>query len=127
VHGESENGTNNHRSSLSVFRWTIILTCIFEALTLVLRFGAGLRSTVDTEPYLSHWTFGYRIHHGYVGAVLVLISWLLTRLGVIHTRSTWNRLLLICGWALIASDLIHHFAVLWPLTGSPEFDLVYPS
>ena len=30
------------------------------------------------------------------------------------------------GGALFASDLIHHFAVLWPVTGSPGFDLRYP-
>jgi hypothetical protein len=33
----------------------------------------------------------------------------------------------ILAFSLIASDLIHHFLVLWPLTGSPHFDLTYPS
>ena len=27
---------------------------------------------------------------------------------------------------LVVSDLVHHFLVLWPLTGSPQFDLFYP-
>jgi hypothetical protein len=27
---------------------------------------------------------------------------------------------------LIFSDLAHHFIVLWPITGSPEFDIIYP-
>jgi hypothetical protein len=27
---------------------------------------------------------------------------------------------------LVISDIIHHFLVLWPVTGSPEFDLRYP-
>ncbi len=26
----------------------------------------------------------------------------------------------------VASDIIHHFAVLWLIEGSPEFDLFYP-
>jgi hypothetical protein len=26
---------------------------------------------------------------------------------------------------LLASDLVHHFVVLWLLTGSPQFDLFY--
>ena len=32
----------------------------------------------------------------------------------------------ILGLALIKSDLMHHFLVLWPFTGSHDFDLVYP-
>jgi hypothetical protein len=34
---------------------------------------------------------------------------------------------LVLGIALLASDLIHHFAILWPLTGTPEFHLKYPA
>ena len=34
--------------------------------------------------------------------------------------------MVIVGLALIKSDLIHHFLVLWPITGRHEFDLVYP-
>jgi len=27
---------------------------------------------------------------------------------------------------LFLSDIVHHFLVLWPITGNPEFDLFYP-
>ena len=30
------------------------------------------------------------------------------------------------GAALILSDLVHHYAILWPIVGSPQFDLTYP-
>ena len=33
---------------------------------------------------------------------------------------------LLLGAALFLSDMVHHFLVLWPVTGSPQFDLVYP-
>jgi hypothetical protein len=33
--------------------------------------------------------------------------------------------LLVFGSALLFSDLAHHFLVLWPTTGSPQFDLFY--
>jgi hypothetical protein len=38
------------------------------------------------------------------------------------TGWTWVKAL---AWSLIASDVIHHFAVLWPIEGSPEFDIWY--
>jgi hypothetical protein len=44
---------------------------------------------------LRHVTFGVRIHHGYIGI------------------------------ALLFSDLFHHFAVLWPVTGTHQFFLLY--
>jgi hypothetical protein len=98
--------------------WVLLLTAAFQAGTMVLRFGFDLQSTRDT-PFLKPYTFGLRIHHGYVGAVLVWIAWL--------GREGWfPRWLRRLGLALVLSDLIHHFLVLWPLTGSPQFDLFYP-
>ena len=37
-----------------------------------------------------------------------------------------GRWVLVIGIALVASDLVHHFLVLWPIVCSPEFDLFYP-
>lgn len=91
---------------------------VLEAATAVARFGFGLRSTQDTG-FLAGLTFGLRVHHGYVGAVLLLAAPLVRRAAV-------RRWLVVVGLALVSSDLLHHFAVLWPLTGSPQWDWVYP-
>ena len=93
-------------------------TLIIEAATVALRFGLGLQSTRDTAA-LARLTFGIRIHHGYIGALVLLLVVLLSPGPVIREVG------LIFGWSMLLSDLIHHFLVLWPITGSPEFDLVY--
>ena len=90
-----------------------------EAVTLALRFGAGLQSTRDTAA-LAGLTGGWRFHHGYLGLLLLLLA-LFPAAG-----SPWRRRAGIVGGALLLSDLVHHFLVLWPLTGSPQFDLRYP-
>ena len=99
--------------------WTLGLTILFEAVTCFFRFGLQLQSTQNTG-FLRHFTFGLRIHHGYVGVLLVIAAcWV--------PPGPWSqRWLFRIGFALIASDLIHHFLVLWPITGEPRFDLTYP-
>ena len=95
-----------------------ILAIPIEAVTAGFRFGAGLQSTRDTA-WIARFTFGLRIHHGYVGLLLLLLA-------SIGTASRLRRnALLIVGIALLFSDLFHHFLVLWPITGSPQFDLFY--
>lgn len=95
------------------------ITLGMEVLAVLCRFVLGLESTRDTE-FLGDWTFGIRIHHGYVGLLLLLAAWLLPQ------PKSWRNLAIVIGASLALSDLVHHFLVLWPLTGSPEFDLVYP-
>ena len=104
------------------YHWkAVILTVIIEAVTVFFRFGMGLESTRDTASTVGRLTFGIRIHHGYVGVVMAAAVLLLMR-----KESKWRSWLLAIGIALIASDLIHHILVLWPITGSPEFHMVYP-
>lgn len=100
--------------------WIVLLTLGFEAVTCLARFGLELQSTRDTA-VLAQATFGVRIHHGYVGALMLL--------GLHSPRvpERWRPWLFRIGAALVCSDLVHHFAVLWPITGSPEFDFVYPA
>ena len=100
-------------------RWIAGFTVALEAFTLLLRFGAGLESTRDTTA-IGAFTFGIRIHHGYIGLFLVL-AW-----RFVPERIGWRPWLLRAGGALFFSDMIHHFLVLWPVTGSPHFDLTYP-
>lgn len=105
---------------LSIVWQTVILTIAIEAVTCLLRFGFSLESTRDTANTVGRLTFGLRIHHGYIGVLLLPIAFAIER--------RWPRLsklTLVLSLALIASDLIHHFIVLWPVTGSPQFDLFY--
>lgn len=105
-------------SGADTLRSGLALALAFEAVTLAARFGAGLQSTRDTG-FLAAWTFGLRIHHGYLGLVLLVLR---GRLPAWRAR----RGATILGIGLLVSDLVHHFLVLWPLTGSPQFDLFYP-
>lgn len=97
-----------------------ILTVLFEGVTLLFRFGLKMESTRDTN-FLSILTFGYRIHHGYIGVLIALLAWLWPDL--LSKYSNWA---LALGLALIASDILHHFVFLWWLTGDPHFDFRYP-
>lgn len=106
----------DHRVTVA---WTLGLACLMEAVTCALRFGLALESTRDTAA-LGAWTFGLRIHHGYVGLLILALSPLLRR------RPAVREWAVRVGGALLLSDLIHHFLVLWPITGSPQFDLTYP-
>ena len=59
-----------------------------------------------------------RVHHGYIGLLLLPLGWCFP-LGIRH--ALW-----IIAIGLIVSDLMHHFLVLWPITGTPQFDFIYP-
>ena len=96
--------------------WVLALTTSIEAITIVLRFGCKLESTRDTH-YIGRVTFGLRIHHAYLGVVIVIFSLLLD-------TTVW---VFRIGMALVISDLVHHFLVLWIFTGDPHFDLIYPN
>ncbi len=95
----------------------LALAVILETLTCVSRFAFGLQSTRDTR-WLSTFTFGFRLHHGYVGILLAILALVA---GCRNLRSA----LVVLAVGLVASDLVHHFGVLWMVTGSPEFDLRY--
>jgi len=95
----------------------LLLATAIELVTCLLRFGLHLEATRDTSA-LGGLTFGLRIHHGYVGLAMMIVGLLLAR-GIVL------RWLLIVGAALVVSDLVHHFLILWLITGSPQFDLFY--
>ncbi len=88
-----------------------------EAVTAVLRFMYGLQSAHQTLG-LGRATGGLRIHHGYVGLILLPLAFAF--------RPSLRNLLLVVAIGLVLSDAMHHFLVLWPLTGSPQFDFFYP-
>ena len=104
-----------------VFLWASLLTVVIEAFTVVLRFGFKLEAARDTASTIGALTYGIRIHHGYIGVLLIAVA--LFCLKVTPILSRW---MLVAGIALFCSDMIHHFLVLWPIVGDPEFHLVYP-
>ncbi|NLW51227.1 MAG: hypothetical protein GXY85_10390 [Candidatus Brocadiaceae bacterium] len=107
------------RLSLRQALWAgVLLALAIEALTCLLRFAAHMTAAESTG-WMAAFTFGWRIHHGYIG-VLLFTAGLFCRAGRL------GRGLMIVGAGLALADLLHHFAVLWPLTGSPEFHLRYP-
>lgn len=112
---------NTRPTRRSLALWAIGLTVLFEAVTCLLRFGLRMESTRDTASTIGRFTCGLRIHHSYVGGVMMLLAaWLWSK----YPRLSWWMLAI--GLGLFFSDLIHHFFVLWPLVGSPQFDLTYP-
>jgi hypothetical protein len=105
---------------LSVLKLTLILTTVIESITLTFRFGLGLQSTRDTAATVGRLTFGIRIHHGYIGILLAAL-YTIPALKK-HPKS---KFLLVLGLSLFFSDIIHH-SILYFVTGSSDFDLVYP-
>jgi len=106
-------------SQTSLLLKIVLITAAMEGVTLLLRFGFGFRSPEATS-FLRSFTGGLRIHHGYVGGLLLLPTVLIYSGGPLYgwICATWL--------SLVYSDVIHHFLILWPITGSPEFDLFYP-
>lgn len=113
----------SHCSRLSLFQvlaFGVVLAVGIELCTIWARFGIGLQSTRDTT-LIGTLTFGVRIHHGYIGILLIVLA-----CGTVSDAGLRNFVLMI-GIALFVSDVVHHFLVLWATIGSPEFDLLYPS
>ena len=100
--------------------WSLIMTAAIEIFTVIMRFALDVQSTRDTASNIGVLTCGIRIHHGCFGVIIVIIALLLSK-----RRLALSRWILVAGIALICSDLIHHFAVLWPIVGSHEFDFAY--
>src|SRR5438477_3027247 len=110
-----------HCASLSrrqVLVYGLVLAFAIEALTIGLRYGLKKESTKDTA-LIGTITFGLRVHHGYIGLFLVPLAWCFP-LGI--RNALW-----IAAIGLIVSDFVHHFFVLWPIDGNPQFDFVYPT
>ncbi|GAF69592.1 unnamed protein product, partial [marine sediment metagenome] len=99
----------------------VVLTIAIECGTILFRFGFGWKSQEVTVSTVGRLTGGIRIHHGYIGVLLAIAA-----LGLGRYHEAAGGRLLVLGIALLCSDLIHHFLVLWPVTGNPEFYLVYP-
>ncbi|WP_372369127.1 hypothetical protein [Candidatus Uabimicrobium sp. HlEnr_7] len=99
---------------------SIYLTIFIELITCLFRFGFNMASSQNTK-FIANITFGIRIHHGYIGILFLIYALVIHR-----QKSQIYYLFLVIGLSLLFSDLVHHFLVLWPITGHPQFDLFYP-
>lgn len=97
----------------------LLAAVLLEGATVALRFGLGWTSPEKTGT-LARFTRGWRIHHLYPGLVLLLVA------AVVPMPAALANLAWMAGLMLAVSDALHHFAILWPLTGDHEFDLRYP-
>ena len=95
----------------------LVFGVLVEMITCVARFGFHMESTRDTA-FLAPFTLGYRIHHGYIGVLILLALFFLSGKAI-------RNLAIIIGLSLLMSDMVHHFIVLWIFTGSPHFDIHY--
>ena len=99
----------------------LLLTLLFEAIAVFFRFGLDFEATRDTKSILAPLTGNLRIHHCYIGLLMLPIAGLIRKARPILAAWIFQ-----IGGALILSDLAHHFIVLYAVVGSPQFDLVYP-
>ena len=106
---------------LKIAGYTMLLTSLVEALTVFSRFGLGMQSTRDTASTVGVLTGGLRLHHGYFGILFAAAAVILWK-----KRASAAEWLLIVGLSVVLSDLAHHYLVLWPITGDPEFHIFYP-
>ncbi len=97
----------------------ILAALLFELVTIILRFGFKLTSPTHTHP-LAKLTNGYRIHHGYPGAAMLVAVPFFPEPTIISS------LVIITAIMLLLSDLIHHTIILPIFAGHHEFDLKYP-
>jgi hypothetical protein len=97
-----------------------ILVCaaVFELATCVGRFGLKI-SFKEKEAAIKKLTFGIRIHHSHVGIAIILIASVVPLFSFV--KASWLALLGVIGWGLLLSDAIHHFLVLYLITGNTEF------
>ena len=97
----------------------IIAAILFELATIILRFGFNMTSPTHTRP-LSKLTRGYRIHHGYPGAAMLMAA------PIYPTPTIISSIIIIAAIMLFLSDLIHHAIILPIFAGHHEFDIKYP-
>jgi hypothetical protein len=101
--------------------WKIILCILIfiELVTIFGRFGLKIRSKDIFIKIMKRFKLKgmVHIHHGYFGALLMIIS--------IYYPIIYNWPIFSIGLAVFLSDVIHHLVVLNFIVGNPEFYIFY--
>jgi len=98
--------------------WTFILLLAIsiEVVTVFGRFVFKIRTKeilIKIMHYFN-WKKIIHFHHGFVGLIILIVAY-------IYGLNFWVDV----GIGVLISDAIHHFLVLWPIMGSPEFHVIY--
>lgn len=96
----------------------VVGIAVIEIATCIGRFGFGI-SMKENESAITELTFGVRIHHCYVGAFFLPLTFVVTLFKT--KRGLITNLLYVAGWALLIQDIFHHFVVLYLIVGNTEF------
>jgi hypothetical protein len=98
------------------FLFILFIALLVELITVIGRFGLHISmkdiwTGAMKKRGAKHWV---HFHHAFFGIIVAIVALLIdTPLGVS------------LGLGIALSDIIHHALVLWPLTGSPEFHILY--
>jgi hypothetical protein len=94
----------------------LLLAISIEVLTVFVRFAFKIKTRDVLFKIMKR--FGWKkivhFHHGFVGIIILIVAYYLG-------LNFWVDV----GLGVLISDAIHHFLVLWPIMGSPEFHVVY--
>lgn len=98
--------------------WTfiILLAISLELLTVFVRFKFKIKTKDVLIKIMKHFDLKkiVHFHHGFVGIIIFVIAYF-------YGLFFWADI----GFGILISDAIHHFLVLWPIMGSPEFHVLY--
>lgn len=94
----------------------LVSAILIELLTIFGRFFFKLNSKDTYIRIIKKYNikFMIHIHHLFIGLIIFVFSY--------YFKSS---IFLNLGLGIALSDIIHHFLVLWPITGNPEFHIVY--
>src|SRR5262245_35685639 len=95
---------------------SLIATLVIEVVTLIFRFCFLIRPEVSPAYSVGMLLAGIRIHHGFFGLLFLFLAMLLRR-----SKAVLVPWFLVLGIGLLASDIVHHFVILAPILGDPEF------
>ncbi|MFH0951969.1 MAG: hypothetical protein V1838_02135 [Patescibacteria group bacterium] len=95
----------------------LLLAVFFEMVTSLFRF-AFYHLVIRFHRTVAILTGGYHVHHAFIGIIFLIIGLIIADPGV-------KNIAIFIGVGLLVSDLLHHFVVLWIVTGQHEFQLRY--
>ena len=93
-----------------------MLAISLELLTVFVRFKFKIKTKDVLIKIMKHFDLKkiVHFHHGFVGIIIFVIAYF-------YGLFFWADI----GFGILISDAIHHFLVLWPIMGSPEFHVLY--
>ena len=102
---------------ISLISWTLVLGITFGILilTVVMRFKFNLQHDEILEKIMKRYNLkrALHFHHLFFGVFIIAGSYYYA-----------SHFFLSVGLGIALSDIVYHFAVLWPIVGSPNFTII---